>query len=117
EAAIVHLALKLDLVGTLFGNAGFHLESNTMATGFAEDNEIREFFMDYLGSGVTHISHITGFSHSEVDPNQVWDLWMIVGLATIGSCYIAGHNMGSTWRERDVLDGIEIASSPSTTNE
>lgn len=107
---MVKMAFHFDAIDSIYDNDSFVHGSNTMAFGFAEDDEIRGFFRDYLMTGTDHMSHICGFAHSEVDPNQVWDLWMLVAAATIGSCFMAGHEMGSSWRERDVLDGIEIAS-------
>ena len=43
------------------------------------------------------------------DPVKVWDVWCLVGTHTVVNTYLAGYRMGCTWRERDVLDGIEIA--------
>ena len=58
-----------------------------------------------------HLSHATGFAHAtDVEPNKGWDIWLLNGTACICAGYLAGHLMGTTWRERDVLDGIEIAS-------
>jgi len=108
---LIKMAFHYEAIDAIYENTSFVAGSSTMAIGFAEDDEIRTFFMDYLVNGIEHLTHITGFSHqAKVDPNQVWDLWVLIGLATIGSCYMAGHQMGSSWRERDVLDGIEIAS-------
>lgn len=105
----IKMAYHFEVMDTIYESAAFVTDSNTMALGFAEDDGIRAYFTEYLENGIAHMHHLTGFAHSEADPNQVWDLWMLIGLATIGSCYLAGHAMGSSWRERDVLDGIEIA--------
>jgi hypothetical protein len=80
-----------------------------MALGFAEDTEVLRFFTQFLVGGLEHLSHITGFAHRQVDPGKVWDVWMLIGTACICSSYLAGHNVGKEWKERDVLSGIEIA--------
>ena len=82
----------------------------TMAHGFAEDREVCDYFNTYLQSALHHMTHVTGFAHSEVVPTKVWDVWLLSGTAVITASFLAGTQMGATWRERDVLDGIEIAS-------
>ena len=110
EDQIIKMAFHFHVEEHLYGDSNFIEGSKTMALGFNEDDEIRDFFLEYLLGGIEHLIHISGFAHSTVDPNKIWDVWLLICGATIGSCYMAGYQMGSSWRERDVLDGIEIAS-------
>jgi len=97
---------KLELI---FTEEPFREASRTMAKGFAEDSSVLAYFNEYIEGGVAHLSHITGFAHRDVDPGKVWDVWLLVGTACACASYLAGHHLGTTWRERDVLDGIELA--------
>jgi len=106
----IKMAFHYQEVDQLFDSTTFVKNSVVMADGFAKDAEIGEFFLEYLDGGVDYLSHLTAFAHREVDPNKVWDVWVLVGSATTCSCYLAGYQLGNTWRERDVLDGIAIAS-------
>lgn len=107
---LVQMCFRFDNVDHLFHDDDFREASNTMADGFADDDEVGEFFGTYITGGLNHLAHLTGFAHSEADPTKVWDLWLLVGTAVTCASYLAGLSLGTTWRERDVLDGIAIAS-------
>ena len=105
----VKISWRFGLVEHLFTDQSFRENSNNMAKGFAEDAEVLEFFEEFVKGTAVHLSHITGFAHSEVKPDKVWDIWMLAGASVSTTAYLAGNQLGSTWKERDVLDGIEIA--------
>lgn len=108
----VKMCVHFGNVEHLFHDDTFREDSKRMALGFAEDVEVCEYFQSYLGGALSHISHVTGFAHHEVNPVKVWDVWLLTGTACITASYLAGMKMGTSWRERDVLDGIEMASEP-----
>jgi hypothetical protein len=110
ENHLVQMCFRFDNVDHLFGDDDFREASNQMAIGFGDDTEVSEFFSTYILGGLNHLAHLTGFAHHEVDPAKVWDLWLLAGTAITAASYLAGLRMGSQWHERDVLDGIEIAS-------
>jgi len=105
----VKISWRFGLVGALFSDASFRENSTNMAKGFVGDDDVTEFFGEFVRSSLVHISHISGFAHSEVKPDKVWDVWMIAGASVTTTAYLAGNQLGTTWRERDVLDGIAIA--------
>jgi len=110
EEQVVKMFLHFHKEDELFEDTGFREAADPMSSGFLEDEEVRAYFDEYLRGAVTHLSHTVGFVHRKVDPNKVWDVWLLVGTASTAAAYLAGHRMGTGWRERDVLDGIEIAS-------
>ena len=105
----VKISFHFNIVDHLFTDESFRENSQKMAQGMAEDSEVLAWFAEFTSGGMDHLTHITGFAHREVNPTKVWDVWMLIGTACVCSCYLAGNKMGSTWKERDVLDGIEIA--------
>ena len=110
---LVRMMVHFHNVDHLFHDENFRQSSLRMTKGFAEDKEVCEYFGTYLHGALTHMAHITGFAHkSEVVPAKIWDLWLLTGTAVITACYLAGIKMGASWRERDVLDGLEMASEP-----
>lgn len=107
---MVQLCFHFHAVGHLFHDDDFRQLSLTMAEGFAEDRPVISYFEEYIQGATLHLCHATGFAHREVNANKVWDIWLLVGSAAVAASYLAGQRLGTTWRERDVLDGIEIAS-------
>lgn len=105
---LVRLAHHVHMVDELFADQEFQTMARTMATGFREDAEIQEFFATYISGAAEYLSHITGFAHHE-QLDKVWDVWMICGVSGTNAAYMAGYRMGTSWYERDVLDGILIA--------
>lgn len=106
----VKISFHFDIVEHIFTDEDFRETSTQMALGFSDDDEVLAFFTEFFTGGLEHLSHMTGFAHSvKVNPGKVWDLWMLIGTATTCSSYLAGYNMGQVWKERDVLDGIAIA--------
>lgn len=107
---LVKMCFHFDNVEHLFHDDGFRQSSLKMTKGFATDREVCAYFQEYVAGATAHMAHITGFAHNEVVPTKVWDVWILVGTACVTASYLAGTRMGTSWRERDVLDGIEIAS-------
>lgn len=107
---LVKLCFYFDSVEHLYHDSDFRATSLRMAMGFAGDSEVADYFSDYVLSSLLHMSHVTGFAHREVDPGKVWDIWLLSGTACVTACFLAGTKLGTSWRERDVLDGIAIAS-------
>lgn len=105
----VKMCIHFNALDHLWHDQGFRATSLTMAHGFAEVDEVSSYFHTYVETAIAYISHVTGFAHSEVDPGKVWDLWMMAGASCVCTSYLAGNQLGTTWRERDVLDGIEAA--------
>jgi hypothetical protein len=105
---LVRLAYHVHLVDALFADEDFQNSARTMATGFRDDPEIKEFFTTYISGALQYLAHITGWAHKE-QPEKVWDVWMICGISATSAAYLAGYRMGTSWYERDVLDGILIA--------
>jgi len=106
---LVKMLTHFNMFGILFPNEDFRMVSNQMAVGFTTDEEIFEYLTEFVKSGSMYISHSAGIAHQEIEPHKIWDLWMLVGTACFSATYLAGYRLGCTWRERDVLDGIEIA--------
>jgi hypothetical protein len=106
----VKMCFHFNSVEHLFHDDTFRDSALRMTAGFAEDSAVCEYFNEYVGGALAHIAHVTGFAHSEVVPAKVWDVWLLAGTACITASYLAGTKMGTSWRERDVLDGIEMAS-------
>lgn len=110
EDHLVRMCFHYDHVEHLFHDDNFHQASLQMANGLIGDPEIREYFQDYVRGGLLQISHVTGFAHSnEVSPGKIWDIWLLSGASCVAASYLAGNRLGTAWRERDVLDGIAIA--------
>ena len=107
---MVRMCFHFNSVEHLFHDDAFKDASLRMAHGFAEDRAVTMYFHEYVEGALSHMAHITGFAHSEVNPVKVWDLWILSATACVTASYLAGNRMGASWRERDVLDGIEIAS-------
>lgn len=109
----VQMMFHFHTVDHLFHPGSFRDKTIAMAHGFAEDREVCEYFHVYLQSALHHMAHMCGVAHDEIKPAKIWDLWLLAGTAVITASYLAGMKMGASWRERDVLDGIEIASDES----
>lgn len=107
---LVKMMFHFENVEHLYHDDAFRAASIKMAKGFAGDIAVCEYFNTYIDGAMTHMAHTTGFAHSEVKPHKVWDLWILGGTACVTASYLAGNKLGTSWRERDVLDGIEIAS-------
>ena len=106
---LVRMMLHFNQVDILWDDDTFLKSSMELSSGFADDEEVCTYFGEYLMGGVNHLTHVTGFAHSEVDPIKVWDIWIMGGMACVCASYLAGNKLGTSWRERDVLDGIAIA--------
>ena len=110
QETMVRMCLHFGNPEHLFHDDDFRASSLQMAKGFAGDDGVSEYFQEYVTGAMLNMSHVTGFAHSEVVPAKVWDVWLLAGTACVTASYLAGNKMGTSWRERDVLDGIEIAS-------
>lgn len=106
---LVRMQIHFGQIDELWKDDSFLKASAELATGFADDREVSDYFLEYIKGGLDHLSHVTGFAHSQVDPTKVWDIWIMGGTACVCACYLAGTKLGNEWRERDVLDGIAIA--------
>jgi hypothetical protein len=107
---LVKMMFHFNNVDHLWHDDTFRESSMRMAKGFADDKQVCEYFNTYIDGALAHMAHATGFAHSEVRPHKVWDVWLLCGTACVTASFLAGTRMGTSWRERDVLDGIEIAS-------
>lgn len=107
---IVRMALHFHQADHCYHEPAFIDASTQMALGFSRDEEVSDYFIDYVKRGVSHIAHVCGFAHdTEVNPAKVWDIWLLTGTSCVCASFLAGNKLGTTWKERDVLDGIEIA--------
>jgi hypothetical protein len=106
---LVRMMLHFNQADDLWGDDDFLKASKDLGSGFADDDEVCHYFADYLMGGVNHLAHVTGFAHSHVEPAKVWDIWIMGGTACVCASFLAGNKLGTSWRERDVLDGIAIA--------
>lgn len=106
---LVQMCVHFGMVEHLFHDNDFRAASLLMAKGFTDDTEVIGYFSEYIRGGLAHLSHVTGFSHSQTDPNKIWDVWIMTGSAAIAAAYLAGQRLGTSWREQDVLHGIEMA--------
>lgn len=106
---LVRMAIYFDRIDSLWNDTDFVNASGELSSGFADDDEVCTYFSEYMLGGINHLAHTTGYAHSQVEPNKVWDIWIMGGMACACASFIAGSKLGSTWRERDVLDGIAIA--------
>lgn len=106
---LVRMAVHFNQTDELWDDDDFLAASKDLSSGFADDEEVCTYFGEYLMGGINHLAHVTGYAHSQTDPTKVWDLWIMGGSACICASYIAGTKLGTMWRERDVLDGIAIA--------
>ena len=75
---VIKMAFHYHVEDKLYENEHFVQGSKTMALGLNEDNEIREFFLEYLTGGIEHLTRIAGFAHTDVDPNKIWDVWLLI---------------------------------------
>jgi hypothetical protein len=108
---LVRMCVHFDNVEHLFHDKDFLESSRQMALGFEQDEEVKQFFVEYVTGGMNYMAHVTGFAHQkECQVGKVWDVWLLIGTAASAASYLAGYHLGSIWKERDVLDGIEIAS-------
>jgi len=106
---IVRMALHFHHPEHLYHDDDFLESAKHMALGLVDDDEVRDYFSEYAQGGLHHLAHSCGFAHQEVEPAKVWDLWLMTGTACVCSSFLAGQKLGTAWRERDVLDGIAIA--------
>lgn len=106
---LVRMAVHFDQTANLWSDDDFLKASQELSSGFADDEEVCTYFGEYLMGGINHLTHVTGYAHSQVEPQKVWDIWIMGGMACVCASYLAGNKLGTTWRERDVLDGIAIA--------
>jgi|KBSMisStandDraft_5_1062788.scaffolds.fasta_scaffold20304_8 hypothetical protein len=106
---LVRQRIYFEQADELWGEDEFLAASKELGSGFADDDAVCNWFAEYLRGGINHLAHVTGFAHTQVEPTKVWDIWVMGGMASVCACYLAGTKLGTTWRERDVLDGIEIA--------
>jgi hypothetical protein len=106
---LVRMKLHFGQVDELWSDDSFLKATTSLGAGFADDEEVCEYFADYLMGGINHLAHVTGFAHAEVNPAKVWDLWVMGSTACVCAGFMAGNKLGTTWRERDVLDGIAMA--------
>jgi len=109
----VLLAVRLGAADSLFHDEGFRAMAKTMALGFIEDEGIKSFFLEYYSGALISLAQLTGFAQGQMPAGKVWDLWILSSKAVVGTCYVAGYHLGSAWKERDVLDGIEIVTEES----
>jgi hypothetical protein len=110
NSQIVKMAHFFNTIEGLFELQEFRETSEAMVDGYLEDQAAVAFIGDFFDQGLNALRHVTGFAHQEVDPVLVWDVWCAIGQASIGTSYLAGYLLGTDWKERDVLDGIELAS-------
>jgi hypothetical protein len=106
---LVRQRIHFDQADELWAEDEFLTASMELGSGFADDDEVCNWFAEYIKGGINHLAHVTGFAHAEVEPSKVWDIWVMGGMACVCASYLAGTKLGMTWRERDVLDGIAIA--------
>jgi hypothetical protein len=106
---LVRMAIHFGQADNLWDDDDFLQASKDLGSGFADDEEVCQYFAEYLMGGINHITHVTGFAHSHVEPTKIWDIWIMGGTACVCASFLAGHKLGTSWRERDVLDGIAIA--------
>jgi hypothetical protein len=110
ENHVVRMCYFFENLEHLFHDEDFLEAAADMAKGFTNDPKVLEYFEKYVTGGLHHVAHITGFAHQQdVYATKVWDVWLMTGTATTAASYLAGFRLGDAWRERDVLDGIEIA--------
>lgn len=105
----VRIFTHFNTLEQIFTDELFRESSREMAKRFSEDPDVLAYFNEYVEGGMHHLAHVTGFAHREVEPGKIWDVWLLVGTACMCATFLAGHHLGVTWRERDVLEGIELA--------
>jgi len=106
---VVKMLLFYGKADELFGNEEYRIQCSQFAKGLASDPEVLDFFTMYLNEGLDQLLHLVGIAHTETEPNQIWNFWLLVGTAVISTSYLAGFKLGKDWSERDLLDGIESA--------
>ena len=106
---LVKMKLHFGQADQLWKDEAFLAASKELGSGFADDQEVCEYFGEYLMGGINHLTHVTGFAHSQTEPHKIWDIWIMGGMACVCASFLAGNKLGTSWRERDVLDGIAIA--------
>jgi len=94
-------------VDELFGEQEYNDQVDLLTADFSTDSEVQEHFNVYIYEALTHMTHATGVAHSENKVDKIWDVWLLTGTATLAASYLAGHRMGVSWKERDVLEGVE----------
>lgn len=108
---MVRMAMHFGVIEMLYQDEDFRTAADDMARGFVDDHQVKSFFIEYTTSALAHLSHLVGFAHQpDAEVHKVWDLWSLFGNSLTSAGYLAGHVLGTSWHERDVLSGIELAS-------
>ena len=102
----------------LFTDRGVEIAANLEAMRVALDQEARSHLMEFMGKQVAGAVRAMGFH--EVQPHQthhVWDVWFAALAGGSATVYRAGYQLGSKWREEEVLNGILEATQSEASNE
>ena len=107
---MIQMAEHFNTMDELFRMGSFRVISDKMANGFLGDADVKDLFKDYLWRCSEAFFAMAGcHDDKKFNPSSVWDLWRMIGESSSLSAYLAGHQLGMSWAEKDVLDGIAIA--------
>ena len=103
----VKMAKHYDRVNELFANESFRAESLVLALQFSEDQGVRDFFANHTLHAVQGLGEVTGYSGNQGISYKVWDLWLMSGGSMSSAAYIAGHQLGMHWGDRELTAELE----------
>lgn len=110
-SAKVRKFMHFDKADDLITDPDFRTESSMIALNVMSDPDCMEFFDAYFFETTEWFMYATGFANVETKENtqKVWDLWALSAMSMITAFYGTGCKLGASWKERDVLSGIESA--------
>lgn len=85
----------------LFSNDDFRAESLGMSLEIASEPGVGVFFGEYVLGASEALAHGTGFAHGTGSAHKIWDLWIMASTSMVSSAYIAGHQLGGIWADRE----------------
>lgn len=101
----------------LFTSAGFRTESDLLAFSLSGDTDLMDGLRRYILTNVYASGAACGATSEEdslVEPNEIFDLWMLGGISIVLSLYVAGLKLGKVQEENELLEGILAASDANT---
>ena len=105
----VQMALATDETLGLFHDHEFRAASLGLALEITSDDDVGQFFTNYVVGCAMALGHVTGFAHGQDNAHKIWDLWLMAGTSMVSAGYIAGCQLGKIWTEREVVAGMETA--------
>lgn len=104
---VVQMKKFYDSLEEVFVNDTFRRDSQMMMLTFSAATDVQAFFVEFVMSSALALAHFAGFAHGHHMSHKIWDLWLISGSSMVTAAYIAGHQLGGIWSERDIVAEME----------